>query len=278
MIRKIKNITLIVFIIMAVSLIIFFRKVLLKNNDVNKNANKISKIEEKLTDEQIKKYNSFNDKFYGEGAIIRLVEKNGDWSDIPLTKHFREKYNEKDGILGDVQFDKVEYFSYKEGTYPFTRTSYFVITQGKKKTAYIYSEDTIHIDDTTFYYFDDITLSEPIVFVDENGNELDTRLRCTEENWNEILMLLIDKDINRRKAVAVTETFVSKYNNFENAISIKTNEQGGCYGYKSNDFNNKIAECYWYTKSGDKIVKIKFLVDEKDYIDDIEIISSNLIE
>lgn len=275
MIRKIKNITLIVLIIMVVSLIIFFRKVLLKNNDVNKNANKISKIEEKLTDEQIEKYNSFNDKFYGEGAIIRLVEKNGDWSDIPLTKHFREKYNEKDGILGNIQFDNVEYCPYEEGTYPFTRTSYFVITQGKKKTAYIYSEDTIHIDDEAFYYFDDITLSEPIVFVDENGNELDTRLRCTEENFKDIILTMMDNNKDLNSLVATTDSFKLKYNTlidiFVNNFKPKGIYETSIYDNQKIDFENFSADFYWTSDDNRKKYRIHFILDNKQYIDDVEI-------
>lgn len=275
MIRKIKNITLIVLIIMVVSLIIFFRKVLLKNNDVNKNANKISKIEEKLTDEQIEKYNSFNDKFYGEGAIIRLVEKNGDWSDIPLTKHFREKYNEKDGILGNIQFDNVEYCPYEEGTYPFTRTSYFVITQGKKKTAYIYSEDIIHIDDEAFYYFDDITLSEPIVFVDENGNELDTRLRCTEENFKDIILTMMDNNKDLNSLVATTDSFKLKYNTlidiFVNNFKPKGIYETSIYDNQKIDFENFSADFYWTSDDNRKKYRIHFILDNKQYIDDVEI-------
>ena len=245
--RKIKNIVLPICILLVISLIIYFGKVFYKNNDIDRNNN-VSLVEEELTDVQINKYKNFNDDFYGKGAIVRLVEKNGNWDDIPLTKHFREKYNEKDGILGDIKFDKVEYFPYEEGTFPFTRTSYFVITQGKKKTAYMYSEDTIKISNVVFYYFDDITLSDPIVFIDEFGNEVDTRLRCNEGNWEPILMFLIDNDENRQKSVAVTESFISKYESFDNAIISQTNENGACYGYKSNDFKNKIVDCYWYTK------------------------------
>ena len=281
MIRKIKNITLIVLIIMVVSLIIFFRKVLLKNNDVNKNANKISKIEEKLTDEQIEKYNSFNDKFYGEGAIIRLVEKNSDWSDIPLTKHFREKYNEKDGILGNIQFDKVEYCPYEEGTYPFTRTSYFVITQGKKKTAYIYSEDTIHIDDETFYYFDDITLSEPIVFVDENGNELDTRLRCTEENWQTILSNFVSQEIETQHTIAVTGSFSELYPDFQDVFLKKVPSQKDftsvIYSIETqekSDYSKLTAtyRCFEIKNTKNmRLYKVHFILDDKQYIDDVDI-------
>ena len=267
MIRKIKYIVLAIIILLILSFVIYFYK---SNGDYDNN---VDFIKEELTEEQINMYESFNEKFYGGGAIIRLVEKNGNWNDIPLTEHFREKYNEKNGILGNITFDKVEYCPYEEGTYPFTFTSYFVITQGKKKTAYQYSEETIRNEDLMFYYFDDIILSDPIVFVDENGNELDTRLRCNKENFTDIVWKLFDMGDDASKSIAVTTSFQQKYNNIEDAISKKllNHNTGYSVGYKSANFDDKSALYYWKSGGIRYLVNVKFITDENDYIDDIEV-------
>ena len=262
-------------------MIIYFSKTLNKKDNVNKSDNIINQLEEELTEEKIKKYKSFNDEFYGKGAIIRLVKKNGNWDDIPLTKHFREKYNEKDGILGTIQFDKVEYCPYEEGTYPFTRTSYFVITQGKKKVAYIYSEDTINTGNLAFYYFNDITLSDPIVFIDENGHELDTRLRCTEENWSIILSNFVSQEIETQHTIAVTDSFYEMYQDFRDVFLKKVPSQKDytsvIYSIETkekSDYSSLTAiyRCFEIKNTKNmRLYKVHFILDDKQYIDDVEI-------
>lgn len=279
MIRRIMYILL--FFILLALIILGILMLKQKNKNYNVIDNELIKESYSFTEDEINKYNDFFDKGIWK-QIILFVKKNGNWDDIPLTKHFREKYNEKDGILGEIQFDKVEYFPYEEGTYPFTRTSYFVITQGKKKTAYNYNVKYIRGKEVNvgslIGLIDDITLSDPIAFIDENGNELDTRIRCTEENWKEILMMLAHGNKEKYNSIAFTDKFNSQYDSLNDLISKKINESGACYGYKSNDFKNKVAECYWYTKSGDKIVKVRFVLDDREYIDDIEVLSSELLK
>ena len=271
--RKIKYISIIFF-----AIIIIFMAIIIKKH------NKLKKINSELKKEVIVDYEEMElrKKYYkgGEGVLellLPLAEKNGNWEHYPLTRHFKDKFNEKDGVLGKIEFDKVEFCPYKEGEYPFSTYPHYVITKGKEKIVY-QLDWSIDNDEFGLRAIDDITLSEPIVFVDENGNELDTRLRCTEENWKEILMTLAHGNEEKYNSIAFTDKFNSQYNSLNDLISKKTNESGACYGYKSNDFKSKIAECYWYTKSGDKIVKIKFLLDDREYIDDIEVLSSELLK
>ena len=46
-----------------------------------------------------------------------LAKKNEDWSKLPLTSSFREKYNEKDGVLGDLEYDEIKYRAYAEDAF-----------------------------------------------------------------------------------------------------------------------------------------------------------------
>lgn len=274
MIRKIKYI-IYIFILLIVAMNILYlsrkeKKSIIVDNEATKDLYN-------FTEEEIKSYEEFNEKSMWT-QITRFVEKNGNWSDIPLTKHFREKYNEKDGILGDIQFDTVEYFPYEEGTYPFTRTSYFVITQGKKKIAYNYNMYDVGVvirdDGYRIGLVDDIELSSPIVFVDEDGNELDTRLRCTEENLGEIISIALDWNIDLASRVAVTDSFKLKYEDFTDIFYKKFKPRGEYHTiYKCKGFDAKklTSDFYWISDEVEKLYRVYFILDDKQYIDDVEI-------
>ena len=52
-------------------------------------------------------------KFPLNGVVLcELAKKNGDWSNLPLSKNFIKKYNEKDGILKEIEFDNIVYRPY----------------------------------------------------------------------------------------------------------------------------------------------------------------------
>ena len=277
MIRCIKYVLIVVFIVLATLTTII---VLNKWKSANiKNNNSIEDKIVPISEEELEIRKSFYKEDSGlRNLLLPLAGKNGNWQHYPLTRHFKEKFNEKDGVLGNIEFDKVEFCLYKEGAYPFSTYPHYVITKGNEKIVYQFNWKTDE-DEYGVEAIDDIIfLSSPIKFTDSNGHELDTRLRCTEENWKEILMTLAHGNEEKYNSIAFTDKFNSQYISLNDLISKKTNESGACYGYKSNDFKNKIAECYWYTKSGDKILKIKFLLDDREYIDDIEVLSSELLK
>ena len=276
MIRRIKYILLFFILLLLIILgILMLKQKNKSNNDID---NELKKESYRFTEDEINKYNDFFDKGIWQ-QIILFVEKNGNWDDIPLTKHFREKYNEKDGILGNIQFDKVEYCPYEEGTYPFTRTSYFVITQGKKKVAYNYSIKYIRGEKlnggSLIGLIDDITLSDPIVFIDENGHELDTRLRCTEENFKDIVLIMMDNNKDLNSIVATTDAFKSKYNSlvdvFVKNIKPKGVYETSIYNNQKIDYDSLTADFYWKADEIEKLYRIHFILDDKQYIDDVDI-------
>ena len=275
MIKRIMYILLFFILLALIILGILMLEQKKESNNVIDNESK--KESYSFTEDEINKYNDFFDKGIWQ-QIILFVEKNGNWDDIPLTKHFREKYNAKEGILGNIQFDKVEYCPYEEGTYPFTRTSYFVITQGKKKVAYNYSIKYIRGEKlnvgSLIGLIDDITLSDPIVFIDENGNEIDTRLRCTEENFDEIINIMLDWNTELSSQVAVTDRFKLKYTDLTNIFYQKFQPKGKYHTvYKGKGYNAEdlTADFYWKADEIEKLYRVHFILDNKQYIDDVDI-------
>ena len=43
--------------------------------------------------------------------LCRVIRHGEDWSELPLTKHFREKFNPEEGVLND------QYYNYEQGVY-----------------------------------------------------------------------------------------------------------------------------------------------------------------
>lgn len=156
-------------------------------------------------------YYEFTDERWAIG--YEVAKKNGDWSKLPLSEEFRKKYNEKDGILGKVEYDKIEYapmwaqdFERLEG-----HVKFFVITQGKKKTAYTYI-----IFDNDDGLVDDVYLFEKIVLYDEDGNALGIP-KYTYFSYNlgiESYFKTLANGGDEADTIEVTDNFRKKYPNF----------------------------------------------------------------
>ena len=75
---------------------------------------------EKVSQQELSKTRpEYKDKYieyptYSDVSCI-LLSKNRDWSDLPLSKKFKDKYNSKDGILPNEPIDYVEYMCDTKG-------------------------------------------------------------------------------------------------------------------------------------------------------------------
>ena len=253
-------------ILMAVFVLFFAKK--LFNDDGS-----LETLQEAETQIEEKKYREFED--FNELAYWVAV-KNGDWSDLKLTDVFREKYNEKDGIFGDMQFDKVEYKPSFGGKYPFEDSNYLVVTQGLKKTAYIFMMDPDSGDG-----YNDVIIRNVYELTDENGNELDFREPTTEKNF---LYNMTDLawGHEEEQAVGVTYNFHKKYPFF---LDIFEHYSPLIY----NPIEIVHDRCSWERKEAYFIVdskleckkrhyKVKIILDNIGYIDDVEVNKVNEIE
>ena len=69
-------------------------------------------------------------KFETEKMVFELCKKDCDFDKYMVTENFKSKYNEKDGILGDVEYDSIEYSKeYKDGgAYDLEYTNIIIIS------------------------------------------------------------------------------------------------------------------------------------------------------
>ena len=256
--RKIVRATYIVLlmIIFFVTFIIL-KKVIVKDIDNNKD-------EIETTERWWRTFENHNELAYW------VAIKNGDWSDLHLTDVFRKKYNEKDGIFGDMQFDKVEYRPYHDGKYPFEDFAYLVITQGKKKTAYTYSLDPSSSGDG----YNDVIIGDVYPLTDEKGNELDFRVGITEKNFfNKMDDLAWGHE--EEQLVGVTDHFHKKYPYFLDLFIHYSPLTFNHIEFVPERSSWERKEAYFIVNSQleckKRYYKVKFTLDNRGYLDDAKV-------
>ena len=210
-------------------------------------------------------FNSYEDT---ENLIMQIAIKDGNWSNLLLTDNFKSKYNEKDGVLGKIQFDKIEYKPYNEGRYSFEDRTYFVITQGLKKTAYTFNliGKNGYIDDIKYFEIFDLT--------DENGQELDARVTINNDNFTRIFHML-SRGGDDEKSVAVTSNFHRKYPYFLDLFIHYSPLTFNHIEFVPDRSSWERKEAYFIVNSQleckKRYYKVKFTLDNRGYLDDVKV-------
>ena len=210
-------------------------------------------------------FNSYEDT---ENLIMQIAIKDGNWSNLLLTDNFKSKYNEKDGVLGKLQFDKIEYKPYNEGRYSFEDRTYFVITQGLKKTAYTFNliGKNGYIDDIKYFEIFDLT--------DENGQELDAKVTINNDNFTRIFHML-SRGGDDERSVAVTPNFYKKYPFFLDIFEHYSPLRFNPIEFVPDRSSWDKQEAYFIVDSKleckKRYYKVKFTLDDKGYLDDVKV-------
>ena len=220
-----------------------------------------------LTNEEYEQMLYYDKHIYE--MLLKMTEKGNSWKCFPVLKSIKDRYDEKEGILAEYDFDSVEYsqetldlLAENGSTSPIC----FIITKGKKKTKIYFR---ILMDGG----LDELEKERVVNLTDIDGNELDTRIICNESNFEEVVWQLLDLGNQAIKEIAVTKKFEEKYNNIEDAISknLTTHSSGYSIGYKSIDNNDKSAIYYWKSNGIRYLVNVKFIFDSNNYVDDVQV-------
>lgn len=260
MFAKVKHILLVIFVLFTSVICI-----LLFNNNNKDELVENTNIETSQTEEITR----FNMHYNYPQMLKMLIEKNSDWSDLPLTEEFKKKYNSSDGILGKIKFDKVEMNPDFGGKYPFEDTAYFVITQGEKKTAYgyqyVFKNDKL---------LDDVLFPEKYYLTDEFGRELDFRVTINKENfYNKFGNLAIGGEYEQ--CIAVTEHFHKKYPYFLDLFIHYSPLGANPITFIEEKSSWEKKEAYFEVDSIYECIKrhyiVSFLIDSNGFLDDAEV-------
>ena len=217
-------------------------------------------------------FNSYEDT---KDLIMQVAIKDGDWSNLLLTDNFKSKYNEKDGVLGKIKFDRIEYKPYNEGKYPFEERTYIVITQGLKKTVYTFNLIGKN------GYLDDIKIFEIFNLTDENGQELKAIVTINMSNFYRMFYML-SRGGDDEKAVAVTDNFHKKYPYFLDIFEHYSPLTFNHIEFIPNKSSWEKKEAYFIVDSKLECKKreylVKFTLDKNGYLDDAKANKINEIE
>ena len=248
-------------IISVIVVLLTFLGLLLKNC--------VFKIEvEEVVDEKREEYWQFGEKRWDIG--YEVAKKNGDWSDLPLSDKFREKYNEKDGILGDIEYDKIEYspnWVYNIDERFEDHVKLFVITQGKRKTAYTYI-----IFNNEEGLIDDVVIYETYLLYDDEGKAVPMPKYTADNLGLYFLFYKLGSGGKEEDSVAVTERFHKKYPRF--VALFNQNSSAGWNKFYLNEDKSDYANDMIYVTIDSILEKMKreykvyYAFNEDGWLDD----------
>ena len=212
--------------------------------------------------------------FTGKGwvdIVLEVAKKNGNWKDLPLSDNFRKKYNEKDGILGKIEFDTIELNPFNNKDNFIGTMGHLIVTKGKRRTAYIF--DIIHEKDKV-NWVDDIKIIDVISMTDESGKEVDYRKRFNEI-WKEHNIHDLIRGGVEESGVAVTEHFKEKYPYFLDIFIHYSPLSYNRISYidSESDLKNNIAifRVNSILECKRRKYRVKLILDKNLYLDDVEV-------
>ena len=199
---------------------------------------------------------------HGAHELIRLMcLKDGDWSRLPISEETRNKYNEKEGILKDYEFENVE-VDYKGVEYYDASPAKVIITNGKeKKRVYV---DYRFTDEGINY----INIKDVITIVDKNGNKQNEGFPFDEKH---ILM-----NFETWENVGLTDKYISNHgkellNLFIHYSPLDYNPIG--FDIKKSKLDNNMAHftVTSFLECKEREYEVYYTLDKNNYLDDVDV-------
>lgn len=219
------------------------------------------------------------------GDVLRDVTiSDTDWTDLPLSNDFRKKFNSHTGILNDETIKEVWYDRSIDKENQIVNIA---VIDGLKWDDY-----WVHYMLNDMNELDDIEIVKHKLTVDENGKEIIYKMTMNENTYIDIILALADSDdgdlsnFDNFKYINVTENFKKKYSH--GFIS------GRPYDYRSLDYIKELcsfedrivylkSEYPTFDEEGEVVLtspndpnltmyhRIHFFINEKNWLDDVEV-------
>ena len=263
MIKNNKKIVLIIiaFIGLITILIIGIKKVIQINQEM-----KLQKALREIYDRDT--IDIFNSEIINGELIDMLIQPNNDWSKLPLSEHFKKKFDNRYGVLGNIGADKIELDPYTDGRFTFDEYSYILVTKGLKQTAYIY-----HIE-VKNRVFDDFWITQTYEITDENGNQLDMVSKIDEKTFG-VSFRKLSRGGNDELSVGVSEKFRKKHPYFLHLFIHYSNLYFNHINFVEEKSSWKKREAYFIVDSTLECIKreylVKFNLNSIGYLDDVDV-------
>lgn len=258
--KKIKIISLVVLLVVITLLVIIF---------VN-NRNHFNNIPDSMKTESNRMLNMDNDFI---NIVYFTAKKNSDWTNLPLSNKFRNKYNPQNGILND---DEITNISGGGDSDKDKQIVVLNIFHNSKKEEY-----HIHYILNEQNELDDVEIVNKKLLYDENGKEvIEKETMDGAFDSNIVLLAAPDRlEYNPFDYVYVTENYLKKWRpgfidydiscGIEPISGLENKEKQIVYLYVVQDKfdeNGTIIGDEW-----EKYFRIHYFVDENMYLDDVEV-------
>ena len=288
MIRKIKYIILIIIVVLVGILILISRHFQQENIDIiNNNSNTDMDyytydgngnftdiyIERQfgeigLTNEERNQMKYYDDHEYE--MLLKMAQGGESWRCFPVLKTIKDSYDEEKGILSEYNFDNVEYSQETIddlAEYGSVSPISFVGTRGKEKIKVYYyvgrDGGLVRLEKWKDEYL-----------TDKEGNKLDNRMKCNKNNFEDIIITMMNTGYNLNSVAVTTESFKHKYEDLTD-IFYQTFKPIGRYHtvmyYTNINPDNLTVDFYWEVENIEKLYRAHFLTDDNECIYDVNI-------
>ena len=195
--------------------------------------------------------------------VLLMCQKNGDWSKLPISKETRERFNEKDGLLKDYEFDTIEIDPTTIGKYEYdSPPAQIILTKGNEKTK-------VYID---YRYYSDglsqVEIKDVIKIIDANGHRLNEGFLFDEKH---ILM-----NFETWENVGLTDKYISNHgkellNLFIHYSPLDYNPIG--FDITKSRLENNMA--YFtvtsFLECKEREYEVYYTLDKSNYLDDVDV-------
>lgn len=237
-----------------------------------------TKLEQVVNDKNTDNKLNMDDDFIN--IVYRTIKINSNWSNLPLSKNFKKKFNAKNGILNDNTITDI----------------YGGINSNKEKQIVVLNikhglkdeEYYIHYTVNENNELDDVEIVDKKLLYDENGNKIIYKESISEENYEDVLIKLADPyNINHAELEIdfynLTENYISKWSG--GFVNSRGFDYYSRYIIKElSSFKKRIVymKCEYpkFDNNGDIIdideeltlyYKVKFFMNTDLWLDDVEV-------
>lgn len=266
--------------------------------DFNYNPNKLSYKEFSFEEaETFLKYCSGGESRW---ELVKIMcQKNGDWRKLPISQEVKDKY-EKTGLLGNEEFDRIEYWEYNEFEPEYDEYDNFgfggifcpryTIWNGNEEKKVIFElngksgkKGIVSIDNITIMTKEE---SEAYLKKREEDSKMFPQYAFSKELWDNgysiVDWLCGDIYSNTTRVnvepcegwVAKTDNFKEKYPNFIDIFEHYSPQEFNVISFISKSEYEDLTATYKirsFLENKDRVYKVKFILDDKLYLDDVEV-------
>ena len=255
--KKIKIISIFVIVIVILSLVMLFNN---KKNDINIYNNKTNENDIKL---------NMDDDFIN--IIYYTVKKNSDWTNLPLSNKFKNKYNPQNGILND---DGITNISGGGDSDKDKQIVVLNIFHNSKKEEY-----HIHYILNEQNELDDVEIVNKKLLYDENGKEV---IEKANTSAGAIISLCAPYrlEYNPLDYYNVTENYIKKWGGgfipqqaIQGVLDIpKLNDEVNNIVYIESEYPElDESESIIIGEGLKRYFRVHYFVDENMWLDDVEV-------